>query len=681
MKTNPFFRHPCLRFKRLSRKGYAAFCSMHREVTIGRVRVAIANLELLKAGKAAMLAVALMVTPELFALEEPEDPGGPTVTEQFHVQEVQVVAAKAERQSDAYRLVSTVSHEEISALPVSSVADILQYLPGLDLRKRGANSAQCDLSMRGGTFDQVTVMLNGIPVNDAQTGHYSLHLPVSPLLIERIEVLQDAVNIVTRDVTGKNSDSSVSAIVKLTAGMNGYAHPEGALTARTGDWRINACAAYSRSDGYHAPAPSDKEREALANNGCRWADIYLQARWRDLDIQAGAQYKDAGAGLFYGGSTDQFDATRTAFGSVRYKHHWGAWSLEGKASYRANYDHYEWHKGQKPGSNTHLLQTAAGGLQAAYISWLGTTTVGLDVRNENIRSTNLGDTNRVNLTYFARQTFHYDRLNASVGVSGIYNTFFGHYYTCGANMGYDYLPGSSVYVNAQRAIRMPTFTDLNYDAGNQLGNKDLQPEKLWTFSVGGTYNHKGLSLTADAWYRFGADIIDWVYVASDSKRPYHAMNQQKIHSAGTEITALYRPSAVSHELLAAWLRLVKVSYGYTWLDMNLHEVQSRYLDYLSHKLVFGVEHGIWVSHDPKKTGVLAASWTLRWQKREGDYTSAEGTVSSYKPVLLLDGAVYWQNDRVKISAECTNMTNRHYYDYGSLLMPGAWGTMAIEVKL
>ncbi|MBQ7530342.1 MAG: TonB-dependent receptor [Paludibacteraceae bacterium] len=701
MRTNLFFRRRRLRFKRLSRKGYAAFCSMHREVTIGRVRGAVANLELLKAGKAAVLAILLM-TPASLAFAS--DQGGcadsadeteavgvsvatadtaqsqSSVHRQFSVQEVLVVADKAELQSNTYRLVSTVSRNEIAALPVTTVADIFQYLPGLDLRKRGANGAQCDLSMRGGTFDQVQVLLNGIPVNDAQTGHYSLHLPVSPMLIERIEVLQDGVNIVTT-APQPVAVSRLPLALKLAAGMNGFCQPSAAGSWQSGEWQVNASAEYSRSDGYYAPAPSDKEREALVNNGCRWANIYLQTRWRGLDVQVGAQYKDAGAGLFYGGSTDQSDATRTAFGSARYKHHWGAWSLETKAAYRANYDHYEWHRGQPAGSNTHLLQTAAAGLQGAYISWLGTTTAGIELRNENIRSTNLGDTNRVNLTYFARQTFHYDRLNASLGVSGIYNTYFGNHYTCGANIGYEYLPGSSVYLNALRGVRMPTFTDLNYDAGNQLGSKDLKPEKMWTFSLGGTYDYKGLSLTADAWYRRGTDIIDWVYVPTDTRRPYHAMNQQRINSAGTELTAVYRPSAVSHRLLAEWLRQVKVSYAYTWLDLDLHEVQSRYLDYLSHKLVFGIEHGIWVSREPKKTGVLAASWTLRWQKREGDYTSAEGIVTSYKPVLLLDGSVYWQNERVKISAECTNMTNRHYYDYGSLLMPGAWGTMAIEVRL
>ena len=154
-----------------------------------------------------------------------------------------------------------------------------------------------------------------------------------------------------------------------------------------------------------------------------------------------------------------------------------------------------------------------------------------------------------------------------------------------------------------------------------------------------------------------------------------------INSAGTEISAIYTPAAISRQPIAQWIRQVKVSYGYTWLDLDLHEAQSRYLDYLSHKLVLGLEHGIWISNDPKGVGVLGASWNLRWQKREGDYTSAEGVTTAYQPVLLLDGSLYWQNERVKLSVNCTNITNRHYYDYGSLLMPGAWGVMGIEIRL
>ncbi len=311
-----------------------------------------------------MLILALLGSPELFALTgEEDDPGGTSDVQQFRIEEVQVVAQKADMQAEAYRLVSTISHEQIAALPVTTVADILQYLPGIDIRHRGANSAQSDLAMRGGTFDQVLVLLNGVPLNDAQTGHYSLHLPLSPLLIERIEVLQGA-SAVTAGVNAFAGAINIVTVkprqnnymLKLSSGMNNYLHPEVAMSIRSGELTLNASAEYSRADGYYAPSPSQREQEALTNNESRWANLYVQTRWRELDIQLGAQYKDAGAGLFYGSSTDQFDATRTAFASAKYKHHWGAWSLQAQAAYRVNHDRYEWHRGQQPGSNTHLTQ-------------------------------------------------------------------------------------------------------------------------------------------------------------------------------------------------------------------------------------------------------------------------------------------------------------------------------------
>jgi iron complex outermembrane receptor protein len=88
------------------------------------------------------------------------------------------------------RLTAQIQHEEITALPITTISDLLCYLPGLDVRSRGTSSAQTDVSLYGGTFDQVLVLLNGVPVSDVQTGHYSLNLPISTKLIERIEILQ-----------------------------------------------------------------------------------------------------------------------------------------------------------------------------------------------------------------------------------------------------------------------------------------------------------------------------------------------------------------------------------------------------------------------------------------------------------------------------------------------------------
>ena len=200
-----------IRFRQFSHKAYAAFCSLHREVTIGHVAAYMTDLEMLKSGKSIAVS-ALLLFSGIAAVEAdegvPKD-SVPLEAQQLSLQEVLVVSHKAEVNSEAYRLITQVSQAEIEALPIQTVADILQYLPGVDVRTRGANGAQADISMRGGTFDQVLVLLNGVPLSDFHTGHYALNIPVSTEMIERVEVLQGtsanlhgafsgAINIVTK---------------------------------------------------------------------------------------------------------------------------------------------------------------------------------------------------------------------------------------------------------------------------------------------------------------------------------------------------------------------------------------------------------------------------------------------------------------------------------------------------
>ena len=703
-----------IRFRQFSHKAYAAFCSLHREVTIGRVAAYMTDLEMLKSGKSIAVS-ALLLFSGIAAVEAdegvPKD-SVPLEAQQLSLQEVLVVSHKAEVNSEAYRLITQVSQAEIEALPIQTVADILQYLPGVDVRTRGANGAQADISMRGGTFDQVLVLLNGVPLSDFHTGHYALNIPVSTEMIERVEVLQGtsanlhgafsgAINIVTKQAVSRQPSD---VRLKLTAGMNGLVNPEVAASIQKDETLFNLSAEYSRAEGYYAPRPTEKEATACRNSDFQLANIYFQTRWRGLDVQAGAQWKDAGLGLGYGfGSQDQFDATRTAFVSGRYEHRWGAWRLDAQAAYRANYDRYEWHRDQRLYGNFHFAQTASAALSAHYASKIGTTSFGVSVRNENMHSTNLGDTinpdgqvpnvadfpladvrvldlvkggNRFHTNYYAEQTFYYAGLSASIGINGTYNTQFGHHVGGGANIGYEFKKAGTIYVNANRSLRMPTFTDLYYNAGNQLGNRNLKPEEAWLLSVGYKGNLSSLpfregsglgsfSWAVDWYYRWGKNIIDWVYVPTDTKRPFHAENQQQVNATGLELSLAYR--------LNEWLRCVSVDYAYTYLDLDLKEAGSRYLDYLSHKLAIHLEHGIYKG--------LGASWTVRFQKREGQYNNAEGEVADYQPVWLLDGSVYWQNKYLRVSADCTNMTNSRYYDYGGILQPGAWAKVSIKAKL
>ena len=615
-----------------------------------------------------MFIVASQVT--LKAAEAPISGGSEWV-----LPEVEVCAEAPELQSSTYRLIYSLTEEEIEALPAVSVNEILSYLPGIDVRTRGANGAQADINMRGGTFDQVMVLINGINISDPQTGHYSMNLPVSPDLITGIEILEGtavnlfgtnafagAINIITRPNVTDSLRNTCSA--RLTGGRWGMLDAAFAgQWIRSYGWHVTS-AQYSQSTGYQP------------NTDYRIANLYYGMNYKNLELQVGAQYKDAGANSFYSlASQDQFDATRTAFLSARYHRLWGSWGLDAQASYRANYDRYEWHRGTI--TNRHLTQTAAASVKGSYAFSWGTTTVGLEVRNEHIFSTALGDElsspmgiftkgkNRLHLNYFVQQTMHFGFFSAAAGLQGNWNTMSGSYLVGGVNMGFRFVPQGQIYVNVNRSLRLPTFTDLYYDAGIRKGNVDLKPEKAWTFDLGVRYGYKGLHVQATGYYRIGEDIIDWQKRSGDEIL-YYAENIPRLDAAGAEVTVGYR--------YGPWLKNIEVSYTYAHLFLNgVDLAQSMYLDYLSHKAVLRIEHAIYKG--------FGASWELSFSTREGAYTDMNQQLRSYAPLWLLDGSIYWEKESVRIALECTNMTNAHYYCYGGILQPGILPRATIRLTI
>ena len=121
------------------------------------------------------------------------------------------------------RMVTVLDSVALATIPAGSVNDLLKFAVGVDVRQRGVMGMQTDISIRGGTFDQIAVLLNGVSISDPQTGHNSGDFPVDISEIDRIEILEGpaartygtssllgAVNIVTKT----HANSGVSARVE-----------------------------------------------------------------------------------------------------------------------------------------------------------------------------------------------------------------------------------------------------------------------------------------------------------------------------------------------------------------------------------------------------------------------------------------------------------------------------------
>ena len=612
------------------------------------------------------------------------------------INELQVIAQKSQIASDNLRIISTIDSEMISKVPVVSINELLEQLPGIDIRQRGGNGIQADMSMRGGTFDQVLVLLNGVNISDAQTGHHNLDLPIDLNTVERIEVLQGtnmqqfglsafsgAINIITNTKNSTQNDHKIT--LALTGGANGLLNP--AVNARWNNekWHVLGSVSHNRSDGY------------MPNTDYKYTNAFVQSGFSDeklgnYDFQIGGQIKDFGANGFYSLKfPNQFEATKTLFTSLKWSKQIKRWGLEASTFYRTHYDRFElirsmenapaWYKNH----NYHVTHSSGGNFKTHYASKIGKTSIGVEMRNEKIRSNVLGDAletptsvpftqdsilfshgkNRMNLNYFAEQAFYSGNWAASLGMSGNYNNMFQHNFGFGANVAYQFAANSNIYFNLNRSLRLPTFTDLYYQSATQTANPKLKVENAWTGELGAKWQKNGFTAQGSAFYRIGQNIIDWVKEPAAEK--WESMNHTRIDAMGGEVSANYT--------YGKWLHKVGLTYSFVHLEKSTtNNLLSKYaLDYLKHKLTLQVNHRIYKG--------FGANWTLNLQDRNGKFEDLNGETCDYVPFTLLDGRVYWENKMFTVYAEASNITNRKYYDYGGIMQPGIWLKGGVKVEL
>lgn len=583
------------------------------------------------------------------------------LTVSLQLSEVTVSGEQLAVSGNDYRLVTTLTAEDVQLLPVKTVADVLQYIPGVDVRQRGASGVQMDPSIRGGSAKQVKVLLNGIDMTDPQTEHYTMNLPIDALMIERVEVLQGtnyaidafsgAINIVTKSVRGER----LAVCGQMTAGEYGLVHPVVTVSGLTDSGvELSGAVSYNRSDGY------------AHNTDYQIVNAFVQTGYKGLDIQAGAQFKDAGANCFYTTKyPDQFDATRMVFGSASYRHHWSnGWAIHANAYYRAHYDRYELFRGTP--LNYHWTHTSGAHVEGSWSNEWSKTTAGLEVRDEYLRSSNMGEHNRVQVRYFAEQRFFWRGLSATIGGAGVWNAQFGHDWSVGANIGYEPIKGLHLFANVNRAIRVPTFTDLYYHSATQQADPLTRPEKALQVEVSAQYNKGHWYASAAGYYRWGRDIIDWIKEPDPEVIIWRSTNNSKVNAAGVEATI----GVQGYE----WIQRVELSYAFCDIKADAGAMMSMYvLDYLRHKASLRIEHKIYKG--------FGASWALSFRQREGEYTSLEGTIEKYRPVWLLDGSVFWRNRFLKVSVEAKNMANQRYYDFSGVVQPQHWVAVSIECRL
>ncbi len=611
--------------------------------------------------------------------------GAQSQTGVSHVElnEVKISAERAKMYSSPGRILMTIEKQEIEQSAVRSIDDLLDFVAGIDVRQRGVNGIQADLSIRGGSFDQVLVLLNGVNITDPQTGHYSLDIPVDIADVSRVEILQGsaarvlgpnafsgAINIITNE----NHKNKIST--QLSAGSYGYLSENASGNYISEKFRMMGSASFKKSDGY------------ISNTDFTIANGYFQSGLKitsagNFDLQLAYQQKSFGANSFYSLTyPNQFEHTKTIFSALSWSLKRGNLSFNSQVYHRQHHDRFElfrdfegaekfpWYKGH----NYHQTDVTGGKLVTDYSLKRGKTSLGIEIRNEHIYSTVLGESmsnprpvpfesgieftkeaNRLLTTVFADQSMKTGKWYFSAGASSTFNKKFGLRINGGADMAYWLSEFSRVFVAANSAVRLPTFTDLYYQSANQISNPNLKPEKSLTLELGMKMNPSNRTFSTTGYHRFGSNIIDWIKTADAEK--WESRNITNVNATGFDINYEYR-------FQKSFVKSAGISYSFLHLDKKAENFDSKYaLDYLKHKIIFNLDHAIWSK--------LSAHWQAAFYDRSGDFynfSSKENT--AYVPYIMLNTKLLWKTNQITLFAEVNNMLNQSYVEFGGIEQPG-----------
>ncbi|OFX60544.1 MAG: hypothetical protein A2066_05470 [Bacteroidetes bacterium GWB2_41_8] len=658
-------------FKRWGRKAYSLFSVLKQPVRIGVLMVAYTSVS----------------EPELLFAQADSS----KVSMEYNLDEVEVSAQRSPVTfSQVARIVSVIERNEIEAAPVQSLQELLEYALSVDVRQRGIHGVQADISVRGGSFDQTLILLNGINISDPQTGHHSLNLPVSFKNIQRIEILEGpaarvfgpnafsgAINIIT------SSEGSSGLKLDIAGGQHKLADLNVSGNIKSGNW--NQFVAFNRmsSDGY------------IDNTDFKiWNGFYqakLNTKPGTFDFQLGRTNKAFGANSFYTATyPNQFEETKTTFASMKFetgtKIH-----LTPSAYWRRHQDRFELFRSEPAswyaGHNYHLTDVFGSNLNAWFSSVFGKTAFGAEIRSENVWSNVLGEAlaspidvpgesgkfftksySRTTISYFTEHSVYLKKLSISAGAMAnrISDLGFGWNIYPGLDASFAISDNVKLYGSANSSLRMPTFTDLFYNGPTNIGNPELKPEKSITYEGGVKLTFNGFLGHAGVYHRRGKDLIDWIRENETEK--WQTKNLTSINSTGIEVSGDFFPEKVWEK--PVFITKFGVNYSYTELNKNNYNVFSYYvLDNLKQKLDIELNHKIWSK--------LKGSWRVSYQDRNGMRTQAE----PYEPFWLVNTRIMWKTPSTEIYLLAANLLDTKYFDFGTIEQPGRWISIGISHQL
>ncbi len=585
--------------------------------------------------------------------------------------------------------------EDLARLPVSSLDEWLRYVPGVEVQQRGPQGAQSDIIIRGGTFQQVLVVIDGIRLNDPLTGHFSTYIPLHPEEIDRIEIIKGAaaavygadaiggvVNIITKLGRPNNDSTPLSISGRIQLGNQSLFNRQIRVAGNFLGGRFSIAEIRNKANGF----PLRGTNGFFDNQTISAGYAHKIGGNSHFQMHYAKDSRDFNAQNFY--TTFLSDTAREKVVSDLLRmslittNEKNSFSID--ASYKILRDQYQFNSIGTPNLNTTEFYITQAKLNHSYSSKSNLIT-GFQYFYKKIISNDRGNHSLSHAGAFlilTQQPFKNLHLNESVRLD--WDESYGYQLLPQLNVAF--LQGPISYrASIGKGIRDADFTERynNYNkslvtAGN-IGNPDLIAEKSWNYEAGFDYRFlRQLKMSFTGFIRTQQNLIDWTPTGySQMPRKMNlipngnyalATNLGKVTTKGLELDFQYMHTfSINHRLT--------FQSGLLWLEsISDYQTPSFYLS--SHARFLWNTQLIW------HVGAFDVAFTSVYKERNVQQSPAIQAFISPNYFLLNSRISFFTfHQKLSFQFDCINLTNTTYSDLLGSRMPERWNSLGLYLKL